>query len=74
MSGAQNAFVSYLTGGLPHRRKAWGMTPAVTRILVVDDDPGLVRMVKMSLEVEGFDVVTASDGRGGTAQFTFHFN
>jgi DNA-binding response OmpR family regulator len=41
------------------------MTGTVTRILVVDDDPGLVRMVKMSLEVEGYDVVTASDGERG---------
>ena len=37
----------------------------MTRILVVDDDPGLVRMVKMSLEVEGYEVVTASDGERG---------
>ena len=41
------------------------MIDTVTRILVVDDDPGLVRMVKMSLEVEGYDVVTASDGERG---------
>jgi len=31
-------------------------------ILVVDDDPGLVKMVKRSLEFDGYEVITAGDG------------
>jgi DNA-binding response OmpR family regulator len=34
-----------------------------TPILVVDDDPKIVSLVKMYLEREGFRVTTASDGR-----------
>jgi two-component system response regulator MtrA len=34
-----------------------------TRILVVDDDPELLRIVGRTLELEGFDVTTASDGK-----------
>ena len=48
------------------------MTATMTRILVVDDDPGLVRMVKMSLEVEGYEVVTASDGERGLEELGKH--
>lgn len=36
--------------------------PQRHRILVVDDDPGLVRVVTLYLTIEGFDVDTASDG------------
>jgi diguanylate cyclase (GGDEF)-like protein len=32
------------------------------RILVVDDDPDIVQFVRVNLELEGFDVDTASDG------------
>lgn len=32
------------------------------KILVVDDDPAIVKLVKSILEGEGFDVSTASDG------------
>ncbi len=32
------------------------------KILVVDDDPAIVKLVKSILEGEGFDVDTASDG------------
>jgi DNA-binding response OmpR family regulator len=34
----------------------------MTKILVVDDEPDLVRLVEFRLEREGWDVVTASDG------------
>jgi len=33
------------------------------RILVVDDEPTLVQAIRYALEREGFDVVTAADGR-----------
>ena len=32
------------------------------RILVVDDDPDILQVVKINLELEGFEVVTAADG------------
>ena len=35
------------------------------RILVVDDEFQLVEMVKMRLEANGYDVITASDGLEG---------
>jgi two-component system cell cycle response regulator len=38
------------------------------RLLVVDDDPRLVRVVAMYLSVEGYDVVTASDADSGLAE------
>jgi two-component system cell cycle response regulator len=38
------------------------------RVLVVDDDPRLVRVVAMYLSIEGYDVVTASDADSGLAE------
>ena len=35
------------------------------RILLVDDEPSIVKMVGKRLEVEGFDVVVAMDGQAG---------
>ena len=35
------------------------------RILLVDDEPSIVKMVGKRLEVEGFDVVVAMDGQEG---------
>lgn len=35
------------------------------RVLVVDDDPDIVHFVRVNLELEGFEVETASDGRTG---------
>lgn len=36
-----------------------------TRILIVDDEPSIVKMVAKRLEVEGFDVLVAMDGQEG---------
>lgn len=33
------------------------------RVLVVDDDPIIIELLVLNLELEGHDVVTASDGR-----------
>jgi two-component system alkaline phosphatase synthesis response regulator PhoP/two-component system response regulator VicR len=33
------------------------------RILVVDDDPTIVRLLRVNLEMEGYEVVSASNGR-----------
>jgi DNA-binding response OmpR family regulator len=35
----------------------------VVRVLVVDDDPIILELLVLNLELEGHDVVTASDGR-----------
>ena len=35
------------------------------RVLIVDDDPVVRRMLQLSFESEGFDVVTAGDGVEG---------
>jgi adenylate cyclase len=40
------------------------MTDAAARILVVDDVPENVRLLEAVLEAEGYDVVSATDGRG----------
>jgi len=37
----------------------------MTRILVVDDEPDLVRFVRRALEAEGYQVLTATDGADG---------
>lgn len=36
--------------------------PARPRALVVDDSPNIRRLIQMNLELEGFEVLTASDG------------
>ncbi|HVE90691.1 MAG TPA: response regulator [Actinomycetota bacterium] len=33
------------------------------RILVVDDDASILRLVRLNLEMEGYDVLEASDGK-----------
>ncbi|MFL6075742.1 MAG: response regulator [Mycobacteriales bacterium] len=35
----------------------------MTRVLVVDDEPGIVRALRINLRVRGYDVDTAADGR-----------
>ena len=35
------------------------------RVLVIDDDPAILRVVKRSLEAQGYDVRGAEDGRNG---------
>jgi DNA-binding response OmpR family regulator len=34
-------------------------------VLVVDDDPVIVQLLKVNFEMEGYDVLTASDGERG---------
>lgn len=38
---------------------------AEARVLIVDDDPVVRRMLQLSFESEGFDVTTAGDGEEG---------
>ena len=39
--------------------------PAKAKILLVDDEPSIIKMVGKRLEVGGFEVLTASDGFDG---------
>ena len=42
-------------------------TEGKPRILIVDDEPDLLTVLRLGLEAEGFDVVQASDGEQGLA-------
>ena len=44
------------------------MANAKPRILIVDDEPDLVAVLRMGLQMEGFDVLEASDGEEGLKQ------
>jgi DNA-binding response OmpR family regulator len=37
----------------------------VVRVLAVDDDPIILRLLQLNLELEGFEVLTAGDGIAG---------
>ena len=37
----------------------------VTKVLVVDDDPVIVRLLRVNFEMEGYAVATAADGEEG---------
>jgi two-component system KDP operon response regulator KdpE len=39
-----------------------------TRILIVDDDPSIRRLLRISLEMSGFEVVDADSGEGGLVE------
>jgi DNA-binding response OmpR family regulator len=41
------------------------MTPTKSRILIVDDELDLVSVLRMGLEIEGFEVIEAMDGEEG---------
>ncbi len=45
----------------------------IKRILLVDDEPDIVTVMKFTLETNGFEVITAYDGQEGLekAKFTF---
>ncbi len=44
------------------------MSESKKRILLVDDEPNIVKMVGKRLEVEGFEVISAADGQDGLAK------
>ena len=35
------------------------------KVLVIDDDPVIVELLRVNFEIEGFEVVSAADGREG---------
>ena len=39
------------------------MTPEEKRILIADDDPVILRLLQVNLELEGYEVVTANNGQ-----------
>ena len=41
------------------------MPSSKTRILIVDDEADLVSVLRIGLEIEGFEVIAASDGEEG---------
>lgn len=43
-----------------------------TTILTADDDPQLLRLVTLNLQLEGYDVLTASDGKQALERFEQH--
>lgn len=40
----------------------------MAKVLVVDDDPVILELLRLNFEMEGFDVVSACDGRAGFDQ------
>lgn len=44
----------------------------MSRILVVDDEPQIRRMLRASLQSSGYEVVLATDGEDGVKQFVAH--
>lgn len=40
---------------------------AVPRVLVVDDDPVILKLLGVNFEMEGFEVLSAADGEAGFA-------
>lgn len=48
------------------------MTPSLPSILVVDDEPAMRRLLRITLEASGYAVVEADTGRLGLAQAATH--
>ncbi len=44
----------------------------MTTVLAVDDDPVILRLLQVNLEMEGYDVVLASDGQAALDQARAH--
>ncbi|MBA3268311.1 MAG: response regulator [Acidimicrobiia bacterium] len=44
--------------------------PLRTRVLVVDDDPVILELLRINFEIEGFEVISASDGQEGLERAT----
>lgn len=53
----------------PARPEAGAVVPSRLRLLLVDDDPLLLKALRDTLETDGHVVVTANDGRAGIATF-----
>lgn len=58
------------TGGarLLHRIEVTLNSSNAKRILITDDDPVIIELLQVNLEMEGYDVVTAANGLEAVAQ------
>ncbi len=54
---------SYLSVG--RGRPAGRIVGDMPKVLVIDDDPVIVQLLRVNFEIEGFEVVSAGDGREG---------
>lgn len=52
---------------IPDDSKQNGVEPTKHRIVLIDDSPDIIQMLKSLLEIEGHEVVTAADGESGVA-------
>lgn len=52
-----------------HYHQTIDRTPVMQSILIVDDDPYIVKLIGKILESEGYDVMTASNGNMGLKSF-----
>src|SRR3569832_2353148 len=48
------------------------MTAKKGKILLIDDDPGLLRLISIRLQAAGYDVVPMDSGERALAQFSLH--
>lgn len=46
------------------------MAATVKRILIADDDPVILRLIQVNLELEGYEVLTANNGEEAVAAAT----
>jgi CheY-like chemotaxis protein len=49
-------------------RRAWEATAVATKVLAVDDDPVIQRLLQVNLEMEGYEVELAGDGEEALAK------
>src|SRR3569832_2824819 len=48
------------------------MTAKKGKILLIDDDPGLLRLISIRMQAAGYDVVPMDSGERALAQFSLH--
>ena len=47
------------------RRASAAYTTATTRVLIIEDEPSMVSVLRDNFEYEGYEVITAEDGAAG---------
>ena len=50
------------------RTAAYASRPMPPTVLVIDDDPVILQLLRVNFEMEGFAVITAADGEEGVAR------
>ena len=46
--------------------------PKLTKVLVVEDEPQILRLIELELKYEGYDVITSADGKEALALVREH--